>query len=162
MCGEELRARSFETGKLTYFGWPTSSELPWTFSDDGTVIDHLVFGKLPRGLHTVEYRSIDAAGNHGAPGEFTVTTITGEHRGPLAVTGTLTASEAAAVLLTGNDAPVLSGSTVGGALACTGNTPAPADLGVPNALRGAGAGQRRELRDGAGGERYEAVQHLGE
>ncbi|MFI6707045.1 M64 family metallopeptidase [Nonomuraea sp. NPDC050478] len=220
-------------GWFNYFGWPTSSELPWTFSEDGTVIDHLVFGKLPRGRHTVEYRSIDAAGNHGEPGEFTVTTIapppactrtiTGEHRGPLAVTGgvtcldgarvtgpvvvgrgaslvvtggrvtgTLTASEAAAVhllgarldgafsadrtgslhivsadvrgavLLTGNDAPVLSGSTVRGALACTGNTPAPADLGVPNALRGAGAGQCRELRDGAGGERYEAVQHLGE
>ncbi|MFG1944281.1 M64 family metallopeptidase [Nonomuraea sp. NPDC048826] len=220
-------------GWFNYFGWPTSSELPWTFSEDGTVIDHLVFGKLPRGRHTVEYRSIDAAGNYGEPGEFTVTTIapppactrtiTGEHRGPLTVTGgvtcldgarvtgpvvvapgaslvvtggritgTLTASRAAAVhllgtrldgaagadrtgslqivsadlrgavLLTRNDAPILSGSTVKGALACSGNTPAPADLGVPNTLRGAGAGQCGELRDGPLGQRYEAVQHAGE
>ncbi|MGI5271060.1 M64 family metallopeptidase [Nonomuraea sp. CA-218870] len=220
-------------GWFNYFGWPTSSELPWTFSEEGTVIDHLLFGKLPRGRHTVEYRTIDAAGNYGEPGEFTVTTIapppactrtiTGEHRGPLTVTGgvtclddarvsgpvvagpgaslvvtggritgPLTASGAAAVhllgarldgalsadrtgslqivsadlrgavLLTGNDAPILSGSTVRGALSCTGNTPAPADLGVPSTLRGAGAGQCRELGDGPRGERYEAVQHLGE
>lgn len=220
-------------GWFNYFGWPTSSELPWTFSEEGTVIDHLVYGKLPRGRHTVEYRTIDAAGNYGEPGEFTVTTIapppactrtiTGEHRGPLTITsgvtcldgarvtgpvvvgqgaslvatggritGTLSASRAeavhllrtrldgalsadrtarlqivsaelrGAVRLTGNDAPILSGSTIHGALACSGNTPAPADLGVPNTLRGAGGGQCAALRDGPRGKRYEAVQHLAE
>src|SRR5690606_20078781 len=220
-------------GGFNYFGWPTSSERPWTFSEEGTVIDHLVYGKLPRGRHTVEYRTIDAAGNHGEPGEFTVTTIapppactrtiTGEHRGPLTITsgvtcldgarvtgpvvvgqgaslvatggritGTLSASRAeavhllrtrldgalsadrtarlqivsaelrGAVRLTGNDAPILSGSTIHGALACSGNTPAPADLGVPNTLRGAGGGQCAALRDGPRGKRYEAVQHLAE
>jgi len=83
-------------GWFNYFGWPTSSTLPWTFSEEGTVIDHLRFGKLPRGRHTVEYRSIDSSGNYGAAGRFTVTTIapppactrtiTGPHRGPLTVT----------------------------------------------------------------------------
>ncbi|MGW0200532.1 M64 family metallopeptidase [Nonomuraea sp. NPDC003201] len=62
-------------GWFNYFGWPTSSELPWTFSEEGTVIDSLVYGKLPRGRHTIEYRSIDAAGNQGTPKSFTVTTI---------------------------------------------------------------------------------------
>ncbi|WP_336205133.1 M64 family metallopeptidase [Nonomuraea sp. LPB2021202275-12-8] len=87
-------------GWFNYFGWPTSSELPWTFTEQGTVIDHLVYGKLPRGRHTIEYRSIDAAGNHGGAKSFTVTTIapppactrtvTGTHRGPLTVTGGVT------------------------------------------------------------------------
>ncbi|MEV4396274.1 M64 family metallopeptidase [Nonomuraea sp. NPDC049607] len=82
-------------GWFNYFGWPTSSELPWTFTEEGTVIDSLVYGKLPRGRHTVEYRSIDAAGNYGQAKSFTVTTIapppacdrtvTGTHRGPLTV-----------------------------------------------------------------------------
>ncbi|NUR87149.1 MAG: peptidase [Nonomuraea sp.] len=87
-------------GWFNYFGWPTSSELPWTFTEEGTVIDSLVYGKLPRGRHDVEYRSIDAAGNYGTAGRFTVTTIapppacdrtvTGAHRGPLTVTDGVT------------------------------------------------------------------------
>lgn len=82
-------------GWFNYFGWPTSSELPWTFTETGTTIDHLVYGKLPRGRHTIEYRSIDASGNHGRERAFTVTTIapppactttvTGAHRGPVTV-----------------------------------------------------------------------------
>ncbi|MCK2218950.1 M64 family metallopeptidase [Actinomadura sp. ATCC 31491] len=110
-------------GWFNYFGWPTSSELPWTFSEQGTVIDSLVYGKLPRGRHTVEYRSIDAAGNTGAARSFTVTTIapppactrtlTGEHRGPLAaaagvtcldhaqVTGPVTVRPGASLVATG-------------------------------------------------------------
>ncbi|MEW9556047.1 M64 family metallopeptidase [Nonomuraea sp. NPDC050783] len=110
-------------GWFDYFGWPTSSELPWTFSEQGTVIDSLVYGRLPRGRHTVEYRSIDAAGNTGAAGSFTVTTIapppactrtvTGEHRGPLVVadgvtcldgarvTGPVTVREGASLVATG-------------------------------------------------------------
>ncbi|GAA3547718.1 hypothetical protein GCM10022419_029950 [Nonomuraea rosea] len=82
-------------GWFNYFGWPTSSELPWTFTEEGTVIDSLVYGKLPRGRHEIEYRSIDAAGNYGKAKSFTVTTVapppactrtvTGVHRGPLGV-----------------------------------------------------------------------------
>ncbi|MEV4289926.1 M64 family metallopeptidase [Nonomuraea bangladeshensis] len=94
-------------GWFNYFGWPTSSELPWTFTEEGTVIDSLVYGKLPRGRHTVEYRSIDAAGNIGEAGRFTVTTIapppactrtvTGEHRGPLVVADGVTCLDEARV-----------------------------------------------------------------
>ncbi|AQZ64509.1 peptidase [[Actinomadura] parvosata subsp. kistnae] len=94
-------------GWFNYFGWPTSSELPWTFSEQGTVIDSLVYGKLPRGRHVVEYRSIDAAGNYGKARSFTVTTIapppactstvTGTHRGPLTVTGGVTCLDGAQV-----------------------------------------------------------------
>ncbi|TDD43437.1 peptidase [Nonomuraea terrae] len=215
-------------GWFNYFGWPTSSELPWTFTEEGTEIDSLVYGKLPRGRHTIEYRSIDAAGNPGEAKSFTVTTIapppactrtvTGAHRGPLTIadgvtclddaqvtgpitvkrgaslvvdggriTGTLTATApeavhllktsvtgavsvdgartlavvgaevTGAVTLTGNTAPILSGSTVKGALFCGGNTPAPADLGVPNTVKGAGqcAG---DLPQGPRGRAYEAVQ----
>ncbi|MFC5832247.1 M64 family metallopeptidase [Nonomuraea insulae] len=94
-------------GWFNYFGWPTSSALPWTFSEQGTVIDSLVYGKLPRGRHTIEYRSIDAAGNDGEQKSFTVTTIapppactrtvTGVHRGPLTVTGGVTCLDGAQV-----------------------------------------------------------------
>ncbi|MEV1178602.1 M64 family metallopeptidase [Nonomuraea sp. NPDC049784] len=94
-------------GWFNYFGWPTSSELPWTFTEEGTVIDSLVYGKLPRGRHTIEYRSIDAAGNYGGAKSFTVTTIapppactstlTGTHRGPLTVAGGVTCLDGAEV-----------------------------------------------------------------
>ncbi|MGW4473251.1 M64 family metallopeptidase [Nonomuraea sp. NPDC004354] len=117
-------------GWFNYFGWPTSSELPWTFTETGTTIDHLVYGRLPRGRHTIEYRSIDAAGNHGRERAFTVTTIapppactttlTGTHRGPLTVregvtcltgadvTGPVTVRQGASL--------VMRGGTVDGAL----------------------------------------------
>jgi hypothetical protein len=62
----------------------------------------------------------------------------------------------------GGTAPILSGTTVKGALACSGNTAVPADLGVPNELSGAGAGQCAKLAHGVQGGAYEAVQHLGE
>ncbi|MEV4570042.1 M64 family metallopeptidase [Nonomuraea sp. NPDC049419] len=216
-------------GWFTYFGWPTSSELPWTFSEEGTEIDSLVYGKLPRGRHTIEYRSMDAAGNYGRPKSFTVTTIApppactrtikGAHRGPLTVTGGVTCLDGAevtgtvtvgkgaslvasggritgavsadrpaevhllgtrvsgalavhgaanlavvgadlrgAALLTGlkGGAAVLSGSTVKGALACSGGTPA--DLGVPNTVKGGSS--CGDLLDGPSGRAYEAVQHV--
>ncbi|GLW67487.1 peptidase [Actinomadura rubrobrunea] len=60
-------------GWYHYYGWPTDSNAPFLFTPDGTVIDHLVYGKLPRGRHTIEYRSIDAAGNYGTAKRFTVT-----------------------------------------------------------------------------------------
>ncbi|MFG1706125.1 M64 family metallopeptidase [Nonomuraea sp. M3C6] len=110
-------------GWFNYFGWPTSSELPWTFTEEGTVIDSLVYGKLPRGRHEIEYRSIDAAGNYGRAKSFTVTTIapppactrtiTGAHRGSIAVaegvtclddaqvTGSVTVQAGASLVVTG-------------------------------------------------------------
>ncbi|MFG2770805.1 M64 family metallopeptidase [Streptomyces sp. NPDC048350] len=73
-------------GWYTYYGWPTDAEAPFRFSPGGTVIDDLVYGKLGRsravpwddatpdyGTHTVEYRTIDAAGNVGAAKSFLVT-----------------------------------------------------------------------------------------
>jgi hypothetical protein len=60
-------------GWFNYFGWPTDSSAPWRFSEDGTVIDSLTYGKLPKGRHTVEYRAIDPAGNVARPGKFIVT-----------------------------------------------------------------------------------------
>ncbi|TMQ93976.1 peptidase [Actinomadura soli] len=60
-------------GWFNYFGWPTDSSAPWLFTENGTVIDNLTYGKLGKGRHTVEYRAIDPAGNYGKPGKFIVT-----------------------------------------------------------------------------------------
>ncbi|TMR91792.1 M64 family metallopeptidase [Nonomuraea basaltis] len=120
-------------GWFNYFGWPTSSELPWTFSEQGTVIDSLVYGKLPRGRHTIEYRSIDAAGNHGRAGSFTVTTIapppactrtvTGVHRGALTVAEGVTCLDAAEVTgpvtVRAGASLVVTGGRITGTLAAT-------------------------------------------
>ncbi|MFB9517755.1 M64 family metallopeptidase [Streptomyces purpureus] len=75
-------------GWYTYYGWPTDAEAPFRFSPGGTVIDGLVYGKLGAsravpwddatpdyGTHTVEYRTIDAAGNVGAAKKFLVTLV---------------------------------------------------------------------------------------
>ncbi|MGW0464941.1 M64 family metallopeptidase [Streptomyces sp. NPDC003027] len=75
-------------GWYTYYGWPTDADAPFRFSPSGTVIDGLVHGKLGRsrtvpwedatpdyGTHTVEYRTIDAAGNVGAAKKFLVTLV---------------------------------------------------------------------------------------
>jgi hypothetical protein len=120
-------------GWFNYFGWPTSSELPWTFSEQGTVIDSLVYGKLPRGRHTIEYRSIDAAGNYGKAGDFTVTTIapppactrtvTGEHRGALVVAAGVTCLDRAQVTgpvtVKAGASLVVTGGRITGALAAS-------------------------------------------
>lgn len=60
-------------GWYNYYGWPTDSNLPFLFTKTGTDIDHLNYGKLSAGTHTIEYRGIDAAGNYGEPREITVT-----------------------------------------------------------------------------------------
>ncbi|KQX50921.1 MULTISPECIES: M64 family metallopeptidase [unclassified Streptomyces] len=73
-------------GWYTYYGWPTDADAPFRFTPGGTVIDDLVYGKLGRsravpwddatpdyGRHTVEYRTIDAAGNVSAARSFLVT-----------------------------------------------------------------------------------------
>ncbi|MGN9839899.1 M64 family metallopeptidase [Nonomuraea sp. H19] len=120
-------------GWFNYFGWPTSSELPWTFSERGTVIDSLVYGKLPRGRHTIEYRSIDAAGNHGKARSFTVTTIapppactrtvTGDHRGALVIAGGVTCLDHARVTgpvtVKAGASLVVTGGAITGALAAS-------------------------------------------
>ncbi|WP_079144768.1 M64 family metallopeptidase [Streptomyces agglomeratus] len=75
-------------GWYTYFGWPTDADAPFRFTPGGTVVDDLVYGKLgtPRvvpwddatpeyGPHTIEYRTIDSAGNVGAPKAFRVTLV---------------------------------------------------------------------------------------
>ncbi|GAA4892780.1 M64 family metallopeptidase [Streptomyces coeruleoprunus] len=73
-------------GWYTYYGWPTDADAPFRFTPGGTEIDGLVYGKLgtPRvvpwddatpeyGTHTVEYRTIDPAGNIGPARTFLVT-----------------------------------------------------------------------------------------
>ncbi|MFJ9811867.1 M64 family metallopeptidase [Streptomyces sp. NPDC101158] len=75
-------------GWYTYYGWPTDAAAPFRFSPSGTVIDDLVYGKLGRsrvvpwddatpdyGTHTVEYRTVDAAGNVGPASGFLVTLV---------------------------------------------------------------------------------------
>ncbi|MEU6881785.1 M64 family metallopeptidase [Streptomyces sp. NPDC046712] len=75
-------------GWYTYYGWPTDADAPFRFSPGGTVIDDLVYGKLGKsravpwddatpdyGTHTVEYRTIDAAGNVSAAKSFLVTLV---------------------------------------------------------------------------------------
>ncbi|NUR90908.1 MAG: peptidase, partial [Nonomuraea sp.] len=121
-------------GWFNYFGWPTSSKLPWTFTENGTEIDHLVYGKLPLGRHTVEYRSIDAAGNDGEPGTFKVTTIapppactttiTGARPGPLTVTSGVTcladARVTGPVTVRQGGSLVVTGGTISGAVSAQG------------------------------------------
>ncbi|MEU8118929.1 M64 family metallopeptidase [Spirillospora sp. NPDC049024] len=60
-------------GWFNYFGWPTDSSAPWLFTENGTVIDSLTYGRLGKGRHTIEYRAIDPAGNIGKPGRFMAT-----------------------------------------------------------------------------------------
>ncbi|MFG3497427.1 M64 family metallopeptidase [Streptomyces sp. NPDC047928] len=75
-------------GWYTYYGWPTDADAPFRFSPGGTEIDGLVYGRLGTppavpwddatpeyGTHTVEYRTIDAAGNTGAAQSFLVTLV---------------------------------------------------------------------------------------
>ncbi|MGW1509535.1 M64 family metallopeptidase [Streptomyces sp. NPDC002394] len=75
-------------GWYTYYGWPTDAGAPFLFSPGGTVVDDLVYGKLGRsravpwddaspdyGTHTVEYRTVDAAGNVGRARSFLVTLV---------------------------------------------------------------------------------------
>ncbi|MER5646825.1 M64 family metallopeptidase [Streptosporangium sp. NPDC002524] len=121
-------------GWFNYFGWPTSADLPWTFSESGTVIDSLTFGKLPRGRHTVEYRSIDPSGNYGTARNFTVTTlaappactttITGTRNGTLSVRSGVTCLNGARInggVTVGSGASlVVNGGSVNGAITSSG------------------------------------------
>jgi hypothetical protein len=75
-------------GWQTYYGWPTDADAPYLFTPGGTVIDDLVYGKLGRtravpwddatpdyGTHTIEYRTIDSAGNVSAAKKFLATLL---------------------------------------------------------------------------------------
>lgn len=75
-------------GWQTYYGWPTDADAPYLFTPGGTVIDDLVYGKLGRtravpwddatpdyGTHTIEYRTVDSAGNVSTPGTFLATLL---------------------------------------------------------------------------------------
>ena len=50
-------------GWQNFYGWPTDANAPFQFSNTGTDIDALNYGKLAYGHHVIEYRAIDAAGN---------------------------------------------------------------------------------------------------
>ncbi|MFF3459040.1 M64 family metallopeptidase [Streptomyces sp. NPDC002730] len=75
-------------GWQTYYGWPTDADAPFRFTPSGTAIDDLVYGKLGRtravpwdeatpdyGTHTIEYRTLDSAGNVSAPKSFLTTLL---------------------------------------------------------------------------------------
>ncbi|WP_327327205.1 M64 family metallo-endopeptidase [Streptomyces sp. NBC_01210] len=75
-------------GWQTYYGWPTDADAPFLFTPSGTAIDGLVYGKLGRtravpwdeaapdyGTHTIEYRTLDSAGNVSAPKSFLTTLL---------------------------------------------------------------------------------------
>lgn len=142
--------REFRTdgdGWFNYFGWPTDPDAPFLFTPQGTNIDNLIYGKLgvPRlspwdnvptsyGTHTIEYRSVDPAGNTGAAASFTVTllppppfctkTITGRHNGPLAIRDGVTCLDGATVTGPVVVAPgaglVATAATIGGPVTATG------------------------------------------
>ncbi len=77
-------------------------------------------------------------------------------RGPVSVTGatgsvavvdsTVRGSVSLADNVTGSVEPIVARSTIDGPLACSGNTPAPIDLGAPNTVRGPASGQCAALR----------------
>jgi hypothetical protein len=134
-------------GWFNYFGWPTDPDAPFLFTPRGTEIDDLVYGKLgvPRlspwddpptsyGTHTIEYRSIDPAGNIGPASSFDVSlipappactrTITGRHTGPLTVRDGVTCLDGATVtgpvVVARGAGLVATGATVTGPVAATG------------------------------------------
>lgn len=141
--------REFRTdgdGWFNYFGWPTDPDAPFRFTPQGTEIDGLVYGKLgvPRlspwdevptsyGTHTVEYRSIDPAGNIGPASSFAVSllpappactrTITDRHDGPLTVRDGVTCLDGATVTGPVTVAPgaalVATGATISGPVTAT-------------------------------------------
>jgi hypothetical protein len=57
-------------GWENFYGWPTDATAPFQFSNTGTDIDLLNYGKLAYGKHVIEYRAIDAAGNVAASKRF--------------------------------------------------------------------------------------------
>ncbi|WP_405143801.1 M64 family metallopeptidase [Sphaerisporangium sp. NBC_01403] len=121
-------------GWFNYFGWPTSADLPWTFSESGTTIDSLTYGTLARGAHTIEYRSIDASGNYGDAKSFRVTTlpappactttITGSKKGALSIRSGVTClndAEVSGVVTVGSGASlVVNGGTIKGGITAAG------------------------------------------
>ncbi len=96
------------------------------------------------------------AGPLSAAGASAVHLYTTTVRGPVSISG---ASGSVAVVdstvrgpvslannTTGDIEPIVARSTVNGPLACSGNVPAPIDLGAPNTVRGPASGQCTGLR----------------
>jgi hypothetical protein len=79
-------------GWQNFYGWPTDASAPFQFSVTGTDIDLLNYGKLPYGRHTIEYRSIDAAGNIATAKKFVATYIDPEKSEVGPVAGTVPAT----------------------------------------------------------------------
>jgi hypothetical protein len=105
-----------------YYGWPDAEPgAPFRFTPRGTTIKELVYGSLSSeglspqpwearepgwGLHRVEYRARDAAGNIGAVQQFVVTflptpacasTVNGQHQGDLVVQAGVTCATGATI-----------------------------------------------------------------
>jgi hypothetical protein len=84
-------------GWHNYYGWPTDKNAPFQFTPTGTNIDDLIYGNLGTGgmslspfqerepgygIHRVEYRATDNAGNIGEVKAFTVTVLGGTDSAP--------------------------------------------------------------------------------
>jgi hypothetical protein len=82
-------------GWQNFYGWPTDANAPFQFSDTGTDIDLLNYGKLAFGTHVIEYRAIDPAGNIAAAKRFIV-----DYLGPNSDIGTVGGSVPATLSLT--------------------------------------------------------------
>ncbi|NHC15412.1 M64 family metallopeptidase [Motilibacter deserti] len=133
-----------------YYGWPDAPEgTPFRFTPRGTNIAGLVYGSLsPEGLspqpweerrpgygtHLIEYRGIDAAGNIGGQGAFTVsvlpatpactTTVTGRVSTPLNITSGVVCLDGARVsgpvTVSGGASLVASDAEIRGPVTATG------------------------------------------
>ncbi|HWK28454.1 MAG TPA: M64 family metallopeptidase [Solirubrobacter sp.] len=79
-------------GWQNFYGWPTDANAPFQFSNTGTDIDLLNYGKLDYGHHIIEYRAIDAAGNIAAAKKFAVTYLDPEKSDVGDVGGTVPAT----------------------------------------------------------------------
>jgi hypothetical protein len=79
-------------GWQNFYGWPTDANAPMQFSNTGTDIDLLNYGKLAYGKHVIEYRAIDAAGNIAAAKKFALTYLDPEKNEVVPVAGTVPAT----------------------------------------------------------------------
>jgi hypothetical protein len=79
-------------GWQNFYGWPTDADAPMQFSNTGTDIDQLNYGRLAYGRHVIEYRAIDAAGNIATAKRFMVTYLDPEKNEVAPVGGTVPAT----------------------------------------------------------------------
>ena len=79
-------------GWQNFYGWPTDANAPFQFSNTGTDIDLLNYGKLAYGKHVIEYRAIDAAGNIATAKKFALTYLDPEKNEVAPVGGSVPAT----------------------------------------------------------------------